>query len=113
MENYIKELRSKYYYPNPKKPHLSLHKHSKINYGTKTQYMPNADDSTKLDDKVIKRVQITVGALLYYSRDVNIKILVSLNNIVSQQASSTENINEAIDLLLYYVATYPNDGIAY
>ena len=75
--------------------------------------MPNADDSTKLDDKGIKWVHWIVGALLYYARAVNTKLLVSLIKIGPQQAAATENTNEAITQLLDYVSTYPNNWITY
>ena len=41
------------------------------------------------------------------------KILVALIKIGQQQASATEATNEAIEELLDYVTTYPNDGINY
>ena len=54
-----------------------------------------------------------MGVLLYYARAVNTKILVNLIKIGSQQATATENKNEAIAQPLYCVATYPNNGITY
>ena len=39
------------------------------------------------------------------------KLLVGLSAIGSQQASATQRINEAIDQILNYCATYPSDGI--
>ena len=113
MQNYIREFRKKYNHPNTKKPQLSLHKHCKIDYCAKTQYTPNADDRTKLGEKFIKRVQGIVGALFYYTRAVDTKLLVSLIKIGSQQAVVTENTSKAISQLLDYVATYPNNGITY
>ena len=41
------------------------------------------------------------------------KILVSINSISTQQDTANEITNEAINHLLYYLATYPNDGIVY
>ena len=113
MDYYIKKLCVKYNYPNPKKPQLSPHKHHKINYVAKTQYTSNANDSTKIYNKGIKRVQIIVGAMLYYSIAFNAKLLVSLCGIGSQQAVAMENTNEAIEELLGCVAAYPNNGITY
>ena len=52
-----------------------------------------------------------MGALLYVGRAVNNKLLVALSAIVSQQAAATEDTAAAIEQLLDYVATYPNDGI--
>ena len=54
-----------------------------------------------------------MGEVLFYGRAVDKKMLVSLNAIVTQQSSATESTNEAIDHLLDYVATYPNDFIVY
>ena len=40
---------------------------------------------------------------------VNNKLLVALSAIEAQQAAETEDTEEAIEQLLDYVATYPND----
>ena len=44
-------------------------------------------------------------------RAVNNKLLVSLSTIGSQQAEATKETADAIEQLLDYVATYPDDGI--
>ena len=54
-----------------------------------------------------------MGALLYVGRAVNNEILVALSTIGAQQAAATEDTAEAIEQLLDYVATYPNDGILF
>ena len=41
------------------------------------------------------------------------KLLVSLSAIGSQQASATQRTSEAIDQILDYCTTYPDDGIIY
>ena len=46
-------------------------------------------------------------------RAVNNKLLVALSAIGAQQAAATEDTVEAIEQLLYYVATYPDDGILF
>ena len=51
--------------------------------------------------------------LLWVGRSINNKLLVALRAIGSQQASATEETNKAINQLLYYCATYPDDGILY
>ena len=61
----------------------------------------------------MRRVQQIVGALLYYARAVDNKLLVALSAISSQQTKATENTMEAVQMLLDYCATYPNDGITY
>ena len=69
--------------------------------------------SPSLNAKGIKRVQAIVRALIFYLESVGNKVLVFLNTIGTQQASSTEITNEAIDHLLDYLDTYSNDGIVY
>ena len=46
-------------------------------------------------------------------REVNNKLLVALSAIEAQQAAATEDTAAAIEQLLDYVATYPNDGILF
>ena len=46
-------------------------------------------------------------------REVNNKLIVALSAIGPQQAAATEYTAEAIEQLLDYVATYPNDGILF
>ena len=46
-------------------------------------------------------------------RAVNNKLLVALSAIGSQQSAATENTAAAIEQLLDYVETYPNDGILF
>ena len=50
---------------------------------------------------------------MYYAQAVDNKLLVGLSAIRSQQASTTQRTNEAIDQILDYCATYPSDGILY
>ena len=52
-----------------------------------------------------------MGDLLYVGREVNKKLLVDLSAIDAQQAAATEETAVAIEQLLNYVATYPDDGI--
>ena len=54
-----------------------------------------------------------VGALFYYARAVNNKLLVDLSAIGENHASATEKTLKAINQILYYCATYPDDVIVY
>ena len=54
-----------------------------------------------------------MGDLLYVGRAVKNKLLVELSAIGAQQAVETEDTAAAIEKLLDYVATYPNDGILF
>ena len=50
---------------------------------------------------------------MYYAQAVHIRLLVVLSAIGAQQAAATEQTAAAIDQILDYVATYPNNGITY
>ena len=97
----------------PHKPQLSPHKYREVKYVSKTHLAPEEDTSKPINDARIRRVQTIVGAMLWIYRDVNNKLLVALSVIVPQQASDTEDKNKGIHQLLYYCATYLDDGILY
>jgi hypothetical protein len=109
MKKYIHNLLVKFDHPKPLKPQLSPHRHREIQYGAKVQKAIEDDTSAPLDAAGIKCVQGIVGALLYYARAVDNKLLVAINSIGTQQAAATEATAAAISQLLNYVATYPND----
>jgi len=113
MHSYINKVLAKYGHKPPSKPQLSHHAHALISYGAKTLQSLDPDSSPPLNEDGIKRVQGIVGALLWYGRAVDNKLLVVLSAIGSQQAAATEATAGAIDQLLDYVSTYPNNGITY
>ena len=113
MQGYISDLLFREGHKAPTKPQASPHRHREIKYGAKQQFAPPPDDSAPLDEAGVKRVQRIVGALLYYARAVDPKILVALSAIGAQQAAATEHTAEAVAQLLDYVATYPADSITY
>ena len=84
-----------------------------MTYSAKEQLAPEDDTAPPPYTQGTKRVQGIFGALLYYARAMDNKLLVGLSAIGSQQASVTQRTNEAIDQILDYCATYPFDGIIY
>ena len=113
MDGYIQKVLLKYGHPRPRKSQLSPHKHREVVYGANEQLTHEDDKSPPLDNQGTKRIQGIVGALLYYARAVDNKLLVGLSSIGSQKAAATERTNEEINQILYYCATYPADGILY
>jgi hypothetical protein len=113
MPGYIKTLLIKFKHPHPIKPHLSPYKCLPISYGAKAQLTSEADASELLDENCKCRIQEIVGLLLYYNRAVNNKLLVALSAIAACQSYATVATEQAVHLLLDYVATYPADGIVY
>ena len=66
--------------------------------------MHPTDTRLLLNEKGIKKIQGTMGALLYVGRAVNKKLLVALSKIGTQQESETEDTAAAIEQLLDYAA---------
>ena len=54
-----------------------------------------------------------MGALIYVGIVVNNKLLLALSAIGAQKSASTEETTNAIEKLLDYVDTYPDDGILF
>ena len=113
MKGYINDVLTKYGHPTPAKPQHAPHRHREIVYGSKAQLEPEDDTSPRLPDEGIKRMQGIIGSLLYYARAVDNKLLTTLSSIGAQQANATTNTLRAVEQLLNYVATYPNDGTTY
>jgi hypothetical protein len=113
MPGYIDNLLIKFKHPCPHKPCLFPYTCLPISYSAKTQLTPESDTSAILDDKRKHQIQEIVGSLLYHTRAVDNKLLVALSAIAAQQAEATVATEQAVCLLLDYVATYPNDGIVY
>jgi hypothetical protein len=93
--------------------HSPPFKHLPIAYSTKAQLTPVPETSELLDANCKHCIQEIVAALLYYARAVDNKLLVAISAISTCQSNATIATEQAVNLLLNYVATYPNDGIAY
>jgi hypothetical protein len=113
MPRYIDNLLLMFKHPRLLKPRLSPYTCLPISYSTKTQFLPDEDISELLDDACKHRIQGIIGSLLYYACAVDNKLLVALSAIAAQQSKATVATEQAVHLLLDYVATYANDGIVY
>ena len=113
MKEYIDDFLLKYVHAKPMHPQLNPHKHLQIKYGAKQQLRPEDDTSLSIDTTGVKNIQAIIGALLYYAHAVDNKLIVSLSAIGAQQASATESTVDAINQLIDYIATYPNDSNVY
>jgi hypothetical protein len=103
----------KFKHPHPVKSRLSPYKCLPITYGAKSHITPDPDSLELLNASRKCCMQEIVGSLLYYARAVDNKLPVALSTIVACQAKATIATEQAVDLLLNYVATYPSDGIVY
>jgi hypothetical protein len=97
----------------PTKHQLSPHKHHEIIFGQTTQLTHVNPFSPPLSTEDVKRIQGIIGALLYYACAVGNKLLATLSTMSSQQATATKATNVAMNQLLDYLTTYPDDGTTY
>ena len=82
-------------------------------HGTKIQDAPGPNNIPPLNAAGILRVQAILGALLFYARDADNKLIIAFSDLGQKQALATEATNYAINQLLDYVATYPSGGITF
>jgi hypothetical protein len=113
MKIYVNNLLLNLNWPLPKKPQLLPFTATPIAYGQKTQFTPDKDTLAPLPPDLIKHVQKIIGSLLYYAQAVDNNLLVALNAISARQAKVAIHTEQLVEMLLNYVATYPNDGIVY
>ncbi len=84
------------YSPEPKK------------YRTKAQSPLPQDNSQKLTNKEIKQVQKIVGSILYYSRAVDMTVLMVSSSIASEQTKSPDRTLEKAYQVLDCLALHPD-----
>ncbi len=113
MPDYIKNLLIKFKHPWHTKPRCSPYKCLLIAYSAKAQLTPEVDTSDLLDNHHKRRIQEIVGSLLYYAQAVDNKVLVAASSVAARQSYDTVATEQAVHLLLDYVAPYPSDGIIY
>jgi hypothetical protein len=113
MPGYILNVCTRYKHLMPLKHLLSPHKHREIIFGQTTQLTHIDPYSPPLSTEGVKRIQGIIGALLYYARTVDSKLLATLSTLSSQQATATDTTDVAMNQLLNYLATYSDNGITY
>ena len=91
----------------PPRPQHSPHKWLAPTYGAKVQYSPNATTAPKLDKHGIMRMQSISSTFPYISRAVNPTMLVSLNEIGTEQPSPTTDTVKKIQMIMDYASTQP------
>ena len=107
MPCYVKEALHKFQHPTPSRPQHSPHQWNPPNYGsTAPQLAHQAPGSPNLAPPESNIVQQVVGTFLYYACAVNLTMLVALNSIAAEQASSTEATTKAVTQLLNCAATH-------
>ncbi len=105
MPGYIKKALLRFKHKTPDKIQHSPHPHTIPNYGSKTQYTADEDDTPKFDKNDTNYIQQVAGMLLYYARAVNSTILPALSSIATEQAAPTAKTMAKVKQLFDYVST--------
>eukprot|EP00957_Ditylum_brightwellii_P181833 13852341-Ditylum_brightwellii.AAC.1 len=96
MPGYIPNALHKFQHPPPEKPEHAPHVAEAPVYKWGLQLVPAPDLSPPVLDKHKCHIQQILGMLLFYTWAVNPTMLVAINSIVAQQASTTVKTAKAI-----------------
>jgi hypothetical protein len=72
-----------------------------------------ATSSPALSDKEVNKIQQLTGALLYYARAVDPKLIMPINVLESDQSKATNSTADKVIKLLNYCSTHPETKIGY
>ncbi len=97
----------------PKKPQHCPYTPAPKQYGAEAQAPLPADISLKLSNNEIKEIQRVIGSISYYTRTVDITILMALSSIASKQMQGRTNTLAKAKQLLDYLAMHPDATIRF
>ena len=103
----------KYNHLTPKKPQRAPHQWTTPAYGQKRQYAKTNPDLPTLSEKLTNIIQQKTGSILYYSRAIETPALPALTDIARTQAKPTQHTSDEVNMLMDYMATYPDSVIRY
>jgi hypothetical protein len=113
MPGYIKKLLLQYKHCILSKLQYCPYAPTPKQYRAKAQALLPVDISPKLSPDKIKEIQHIIGSILYYTRAINITVLMALSSIAIKQSKGTTNLMQKAKQLLNYLATYNNATICF
>jgi hypothetical protein len=111
MLGYIIKQLQKYKHASPPKPQHCPY--APKQFGSKAQHPLPPNTSPLLSNADIKHVQRIIESILYYTRVVDLTMLMALSTIASKQSSRTELTMTKTKQLLHYLATHPNATVRF
>jgi hypothetical protein len=112
MPGYITNVLNKFQHDAPRTPHHTPSKYITPVYGANVQFSTQ-DNSPHLTAKQCTEIQKITGSFLYYSGAVDPTVLITLNDIATEQTTDTEKTKTAAGQLLDYLAAHPDDKIRF
>jgi hypothetical protein len=113
MPGYIENALYKFQHKKPARPQHAPYPARAPRYGSKVQLTPELDTSSALSPAGQNRTQQVVGSLLYYGRAIDPTIVTAISELVSQQATTTDDTNMKLLQLIDYCASHPNSKLRY
>jgi hypothetical protein len=105
MPGYIKKKLQKYGHVVPNRLQSCPYAPEPKQFGVTAQAPAPPNDTPKLNDTGIKRVQKNVGSILYYACAVDMTVLMALSSIAMEQTKATDRTLERCMQLLDYLAS--------
>jgi hypothetical protein len=94
MPRYMTNVLNKFQHDTPKPPQHTPSRYVTPVYGTKMQYAIQ-DETPRLSDTECTTIQRSTGSVLYYSRAVDPKVRIPLNDTATEQTTATEKTKTA------------------
>jgi hypothetical protein len=113
MPGYVRATLHKFQHPTPERQTDAPHKYNPPTFGPTSQAPFPIDESEKLPQDELTRIQQVVGTLLFYARAVDSTMRVALGAISSAQTKGTAATAEAVTYLLNYCASHPEATVRF
>jgi hypothetical protein len=113
MPGYIIKQLQKYKHASLPKPQHCPYAPQSKQFGSKAQRPLPPDTSPLLSNADIKHIQCIIRSILYYTRAVNLTVLMALSMIASEQSKGTELTMTKTKQLLDYSATHPDATVCF
>jgi len=113
IPGYIKRQLLKYKHVVAPRPQHCPYSPEPRKYGSKAQAPLPPDTMQKLNKDEIKQIQKIVGSILYYTRAVDMMVLMALSTIASEQTKGMERTMEKALQVLDYLAVHPDAKVKY
>ena len=112
MKGYVKKALKQFLHVKPSKPVHGPTKFEKPEYGKKVQYAP--EETTKpINEKLKRKIQQVAGKFLYSGRAVDNTTQHAINDLCIAAATATDETQEALDILMDYLATHPDAKVIF
>ena len=113
MPRYIQVALHRFQHSPPTRKEHASHFWEQPNYGATQKFTKAEGTSQKLPPERILRLKQTKGTLLFYSKEIDLTILVALGTTAAAQTSGTIETEEAIHKFLDYCSTHSNSTLRY